>query len=137
MSRFWVHDDAITDLEGIWDIHAESAAYIQALLEQLAADSDLRDRMTQESCGVPGLHTFNVEPLAEHQDAGRNVWRLKVWKADRTLRYRIIYAYDHKNDTYCVLAILPRSFAYDSRNERVRQIAARYDELGFPKLPRR
>ena len=136
MSRFWVHEDAIADLEGIWEIHAKSAAYIQALLEQLAADADLRDRLTQEDFGVPGLHPFHVDPVAEHQDEGRNIWRLKVWKADKTLRYRIIYAYDHTKDTYCVLGVLPRNFTYDSSSERVREIVARYDELGIARLPR-
>jgi hypothetical protein len=138
MSRFWVHDDAELDLEIIWDLDGESAGYLQPLLEQLETDINLRDRLTQEDFGVPGVHPFHVDAVDEHQRAGRNIWRLKAWNLDQqTIPYRVIYAYDHRNDAYLVLGILPREFAYDTQHERVREIVRLYDELGLSRIPGR
>lgn len=138
MSGFWIHPGALLDLEIVWDLDSDSAAYVEALLEQLESDPDLQDRLTQEDYGIPGVHQFNVDAVDHHQREGRNIWRLKCWNLEaETIPYRVIYAYDHENDAYHVLGVLPRQFAYDPSHERVRDIVGAYEALGLPSIPRR
>jgi len=74
----FVHDDAQTDLEGLWKEEPQATGRILALLGQLEDDPDLLDRLTQHDYGAHRSADFHVSKWQEHWRTGRDLWRLKL-----------------------------------------------------------
>ena len=130
MLRLLVHQDAQRDLENLWDEAPVAAARITVLLEELEGNPDLLDRLTQHDFGAYGLDRFHVSKWFAQWNAGKNLWRLKVWDLeDRGLRYRVVYAFMPRQQHYSVLGIVPRGFNYELSHELTRRILAAYKDL--------
>lgn len=130
MIALFVHDDAVSDLEALWESEPQAAARIAVLLEELEGDEDLLDRLTQHGYGDRGYDDFNVSKWFEHWNRGRDLWRLKIWDLeDKGLKYRIIYAFIPRTQHYHVLAIAPREFNYDTSHPISQRILRAYEEL--------
>lgn len=131
MVKLFVHDDAKQDLaELVRTKKLETAAKITALLEQLDADEDLLDRLTQHGFGDEGGALFNVSQWFEQQHQGNNLWRVKHWDLERKgLKYRIIYAFVPLKQHYYILGILPREFNYEPEHELTKRILEAYGEI--------
>lgn len=132
MSELWIDESAENDLELIALRDQESADYIWVLIEQIGVDPDLLSRLTQEDYGVPGIDLFNIDAIEFHQNAKRNIWRLKTWNLDgQLISYRVIYAFDTKTGDYTILGVLHRNSCYDPKNRRVLEIVQAYERYGF------
>ena len=112
---------------------AQAWGRILALLEQLKNDSELIDKLLdhdfEENHGIK----FNVSKYQEFWQAGYDIWRLRALDGgSAALPYRIIYAYDVKGPGFCVLAIVNRSFNYDSSHAITKRIRSTYENLGLP-----
>jgi len=126
----FVHDDASADLEALWESEPKAAARITVLLEELAGNPDLLDRLTQHDYGARHSADFHVSKWLEHWNKGRDLWRLKVWDLeDQGLLYRLIYAFIPGKQHYHILAIAPREFNYDTNHPISRRIQRAYEEL--------
>ena len=60
MYRLFVHRDAQGDLERLYVADHVAAARVVALLESIAADQDLLDRLTQHDFGAYRSAEFHV-----------------------------------------------------------------------------
>ena len=131
MARLFIHNDAHYDLTvSVRERSVEAMAKIAALLEQLDADEDLLDRLTQHGFGNEGVDSFNVSQWFEQQRQGNNLWRLKDWDLERKgLKYRIIYAFIPQSHHYHILGILPREFNYEPNHDLTKRILGAYEEL--------
>lgn len=130
MIALFVHDDAMADLETLWETEPQVAGRILALLEQLEGDPDLLDRLTQHDYGAYHSADFHVSKWHEQWRKGRDLWRLKVWDLEESgLRYRVIYAFEPGKLHYHVLAIVPREFNYDANHPISRRILHAYEAL--------
>lgn len=130
MIALFVHDDAKDDLLALRKKDPWAAGRIVALLEQLAADPDLLDRLTQHDYGAGGRTDIHVSRWESQWRQGRNLWRFKAWDLEKIgLRYRVIYAFEPKNNHYHVLAIAPREFDYDPNHPISQRILRAYEEL--------
>ena len=130
MIALFVHDDASADLTALWGKEPEVAAQIVALLQELAGDLDLLDRLTQYDFGAHRSKPFHVDRWWGEWNRNRNLWRLKIWDLeDKGMRYRIIYAFEPKKQHYHVLAIAPRDFGYDPKHALSQRILRAYEEL--------
>lgn len=128
--RLFVHDDADGDLEALWKSEPDAAARIAVLLEELAGNQDLLDRLTQHNFGVHGHHDIHISKWQEQWRKGNDLWRFKVWDLeDKGLRYRIVYAFLPQKRHYHVLAIAPRSFNYDASHPLTKRILCAYQDL--------
>jgi hypothetical protein len=127
----FVHNDAEADLLALRESEPQAAGRILALLEQLEADPDLLDRLTQHNYGAYGSADFHVSKWHEQWRKGRDLWRLKVWDLEeKGLRYRIVYAFVPGKQHYHVLAITPRrDFNYEERDPISQRILRAYQEL--------
>jgi hypothetical protein len=127
----FVHDNAKADLKRLLKSEPKAAGRILALLEQLEADPDLLDRLTQHDYGAYGRADFHVSKWQEQWRKGRDLWRLKVWDLeDKGLRYRIVYAFIPGRKRYHVLAIVPRrGFNYEERDPVTQRIIRDYQDL--------
>lgn len=131
MIALFVHDDAKSDLLAIREENPEVAGKILALLEQLEADADLLDRLTQHDFGAYHSADFHVTKWQNQWRKGRDLWRLKVWDLeDSGVRYRIVYAFKPQEQHYHVLAIVPRSeFDYKEQEPISQRILRAYNTL--------
>jgi mRNA-degrading endonuclease RelE of RelBE toxin-antitoxin system len=130
MIALFVHDDAKRDLRDLLTREPQVAGRILALLEQLEADPDLLDRLTQHDYGARGASDFHVSKWQAQWRKGRDLWRLKVWDLENQgLRYRIIYAFDPSRHHYHILAVAPREFDYDENHPIGRRILLAYQGL--------
>lgn len=130
MIALFVHDDAAADLEGLWEEEPRAAAQISALLEELAGNADLLDRLTQHDYGAGHVGAFHVSKWQAQWRKGHDLWRLKMWDLeDKGLRYRVVYAFEPKKQHYHVLAIAPREFDYDANHPISQRILRAYKEL--------
>ncbi|WP_295433100.1 hypothetical protein [uncultured Thiodictyon sp.] len=126
----FVHDDAKADLLALKDSEPQAFGRILALLQQLAGDPDLLDRLTQQDYGAYRSADFHVCKWQEQWRKGRDLWRLKVWDLEnKGLRYRVVYAFEPKKHHYHVLAIAPREFDYDTNHPFGSRILRTYQEL--------
>ena len=82
MITLFVHDDAVADLEALWETEPQAAARIGVLLEELEGNPDIRDRLTQHDYGAHHSADFHVSKWREHWRKGRDLWRLKVWNLE-------------------------------------------------------
>lgn len=124
------HDDAIADLEALWQRDIDAAAYIEAFLEQLENDQYLLDSLTVQKFFDD---TMDVQHFAEHWGQGRNLWRLKFIEFDNpALSYRIIYAFEPSISRYHILGVVNRDFGYRNDDDRTRRIIAAYTGLDIP-----
>lgn len=130
MYRLFLHPDARSDLESLWDSAPEAAAKITVLLEELESNQDLLDRLTQHKFGDRRSAEFQVSMWLEQWNQGRDLWRLKVWDLEKQgLRYRILYAFVPGKLQYHVLGIAPREFNYDADTDIAKRVLAAYAAL--------
>ena len=128
--QLFIHQDAKNDLEALWQTDPTAAARVTLVLEQLAHDQMLLDRLTQHDFGGPGGPGFHVSKWQEQWRQGKDLWRLKIWDLDDCLLpYRIVYAFTPGALRYNVLGIVPRNFNYDPNHPLSRRILAAYSVL--------
>lgn len=122
MYELIVHDDATADLRAILSTDRANGLKLAKLLQQLKADQDLLDRLTQHKFGgrpnapSPKSARFNIGMWWAAQDNDMNLWRLRPFPAD-ILDYRFIYAF-FAPETYIVLAIVAKAQHGNSNDER-------------------
>jgi len=128
--KLFVHDDAGGDLEQLWQNAPIAAARIAVLLEELEGNQDLLDRLTQHDFGAHQSADIHVSKWHEQWRKGKDLWRLKVWDLeDKSLRYRIVYAFVPGKKHYHVLAIAPRTFNYEPAHKLTKRILKAYEAL--------
>lgn len=133
MPNIFVHRDAEEDITELSKSNPRAAARILAFLQQVKADEDLLDRMTQHDYGChPDYADFHVSKWFEQWNQGKNLWRVKIWDLEslsRKDKYRIIYAFLPRTQDYCVLAIAPREFDYDAEHPISKRVLKAYEDL--------
>lgn len=133
MLHLFVHEDAESDLDDLYESAPKAAAKIDVFLDELSCDQDLLDRLTQQDFGLDrwGEHPFHVCQIAAQTRLGRNFWRLKIWDLERLgQRYRLIYAFVPLKKHHHILGILPRStYNYEPDDPRTQRIVNAYLDL--------
>lgn len=113
MYRLIVHDDATADLRRMMMEDRDAAIRMGRFIQQLQADQELLDRLTQTTYGGrpnaprPPSALFNVGMWRAAQDAGYNLWRLRGYFAEG-LPYRLIYAFTPPG-LYVLLAVVEKA----------------------------
>lgn len=128
MPSLFIHDDAKADLKELFEsnVDQEDAATITVILQEIGADTDLIDRLTQHGYGQKEESDFHVSKFLELWDKGLDIWRLKIWDvAD----FRILYGYYPIYEHYYVLAIVPREFKYDPDHPITKRAIAAFEQL--------
>jgi hypothetical protein len=126
-----IHEDAERDLEALWSEDEESAAILEAFLEEVMDSQDLLERFSREDYADtlhdPGFDIKRWQSLWKDYP----VWRLRLfyvpWGA--AVR-RIVYTYHPGEQRYYILGILPRSFDYDPKHPLAKRIIRACEELG-------
>jgi len=130
-----VHDDAKADLAEIAKTVPKAAASITALLEVIKASQWWLESLSMEEFGASESQLIHVDAIEHESAAGRNIWRFKAWNLEKqNLQYRVIYSFDTQKRHYLILAVVPRTYAYNPAHPRINQLQRLYDSLGIRRL---
>ncbi len=127
-----IHKDAKADIEALFKSAPKIAGQIVAFLEELGGDQELLNSLNIEDYEDERI---TVRMLAKLQQKRWNAWRLTLRNAEPPedkLPYRILYAFDWKTHVYHILAVRPRSIAYD--DDTLDRAAAACRSLGLTPL---
>jgi hypothetical protein len=123
---------ALEDLASIRRADARAADMILALIQEAKVNQEVLESFSVRDFGAYASQRYSVRPWVAQQNAGRNLWRIKIWELEKFgLRYRIIYAFDARVGRYYVLGIFERDFNYDESDPRTKRILASYDSIGI------
>lgn len=134
MTKFIVEPSADGDIDELFDTDEDTAATILVVLDELMARPNLRDRLFRHGYRNVENPTFDVEQISRFFRRDYVIYRIKIWDEDGSLLpYRALYAYDGRTETYHVLGIFHRQYAYDETHPKVQRMLADYEALGlFP-----
>ena len=129
-----IHEDAIADLDRIFEEDEEACADIEAFLEEAKCNQETLDRLTRKGYVQYGDCPFDVTEWEASKQRRYNLWRVKfLWIEGNASKYRVIYAFHPGEYRYYVLGVLHRDFDYDLKHHRSTKILAVYDGLDIPK----
>lgn len=131
MQSLTIHPDARSDLEDLWKVSRKAWARIVALLEQIKADPQLLDALTDHDFGAGKDQPFTVSRIESQWHKGKDLWRLKIWDLEaQRLPYRVIYAYEVRRQRYHVLGVIHRrGFNYEPHHPFIQRILRAYDDV--------
>lgn len=134
MASFKRHENVVVDLLDIRDsgvISADRAVrVIVAFLQECEANPEILSWERVFGDAEVGGLDYNLDRYQELRGQGINAFRAKILDLSRVgLQYRIIYVHFPTQDTYVVLAVLPRDIAYDADHPKTLRIVANYAEL--------
>lgn len=128
-----IHTDAADDLQSIRASgDREDHGAILAFLQQAKADPALLVTLAENWFGEDGSADYTVRKVVSLHGRGKRLWRVKVLTLKgMAARYRVLYAFDSRQQTFYVLGIPHRNIAYDHEHPRIRRLIDVYDSLGL------
>lgn len=134
------------DLDRIRRTARDDADLLDAFLSQIDESDEAVWALSQRN-GEHADPLFNVKAIDCFHQRGYNLYRIRPLKL--LVRYRIVYAYDPRNDDFYVLAIVrkklhdapraldPDCYNYEPDHPITARISDEYDDLDLPRLPGR
>lgn len=128
-----IHEDAVIDLRALKVSYPKAMAKILATLEQIQADPNLIDKLTEDRFGEDEDELISIRRWVSQWVLGDNLWRMKIWGLEENgLRFRILYAYEPRQLRFHVLAVVRRAdFNYEPDHPITKRILATYRKLGI------
>lgn len=133
--RVHIHNDATDDLRQIRTVDPTGFRCLVAFIEQLRADHALMDKLLDHRYGSDRKGVISVMKWINVQKVERlPVWRAKSWDLERQgLKYRLIYCYNWPDQSYNIMAIVPRGdIDYDDPNHPIRKRVTQRIREEFP-----
>lgn len=131
-----VHNDATCDLKRIKESDPEGFYRLVAFIQQIRTDARLVDKLLDHGHGSDRKEPISVMKWIGVQKVERlNVWRVKSWDLERQrLKYRLIYCYNWPDQSYNIMAIVPRDeIDYDDPSHPIRLRVIKRVREEFPR----
>ena len=123
-----VHLHAKEDLERLWLNSRGAAAKVVAVLQEMQADLDLVDKLTQHGDNLVGAALLNVKRWQKAKPVG-SLWRFRILNSPAT-SHRVVYGYHYQTRQLCVLAVVHKDeFDYELNSDLSRRILADWSAL--------
>ena len=124
-----VHQHAKQDLSQLWTDNPKAAASIEVILEQLAADPKVIDKLTTYGDNMVGENLINVKSWQKVRGIA-DLWRFRILETPATT-YRIIYGYHWPTTQLCVFAVVEKEiYDYDNLESSInKRILADWRDL--------
>jgi hypothetical protein len=128
-----LHDDAVDDLDRIYEHDEDAAADIEAFLEEARNNQHTLDSLTRNGYVDYGNCPYNVKAWQAAKRIRLNLWRIRLlWLTGDADRYRVVYAFHPVELRYYVLGIVDREFDYDLSHPISQRILNAYENLDIP-----
>ena len=124
-----VHQHAKQDLSQLWTDNPKAAASVEVVLEQLAADPKVIDKLTTHGDNTVGKNLINVKSWQRVRGIA-DLWRFRILETPATT-YRIIYGYHWQTRQLCVFAVVEKeTYDYDNLESSInKRILADWRDL--------
>jgi hypothetical protein len=129
MRRLNIDEDAVADLDDLWEYDEAAAADIEVLLAEIEAAPAMLQALFIHQARQGRIH---VSRLLHYHIWGRSMWRIKIREITdeaAVLPYRIIYA--TLGDVAHVVAIMHRDTDYERDDQLVSRIKNACRRLGI------
>ena len=139
MASLVLEAEAVADLKSLAATGAVGKTYAQRIAVIL---QEIKNSPALQECLLTDRFTnadFDVGKYLHFWNDGFDLWKLKLRDCNAlrekwwAIPYRILYAYDSKNQRFHILGVVHRSFNYEPRHEFTKRILAAYDDLGLPR----
>jgi mRNA-degrading endonuclease RelE of RelBE toxin-antitoxin system len=128
-----IHKDALDDLDRIYELDEDTAADIEAFLEEAKNNQRTLENLTRNGYVDYGEWPYDVKEWLAAKGKKLNLWRLRLlWLTGSAGKYRVVYAFHPNEFRYYVLGIVDRDFDYDLCTETSKRIIASYEALDIP-----
>jgi len=115
-----VHQHAKQDLSQLWGENPKAAASVEVVLEQLAADPSVIDKLTTHGDNAVGQSLINVKSWQKVRGMA-DLWRFRILDTPATT-CRIIYGYHWQTSQLCVFAVVEKeTYDYDDLKSNINQ----------------
>jgi mRNA-degrading endonuclease RelE of RelBE toxin-antitoxin system len=109
-----IHEHAAEDIRRLWKTDARAASAVTAALEQVQADPDVIDKLTQHGDNQFGQFWLNVKRWLQARNKKGDLWRFRIFDTPAT-SHRVVYGYHWQTRQICVLAVVHKDeFDYDN-----------------------
>lgn len=115
-----VHQHAKQDISQLWSDNPRAAASVEVVLEQLAADPNVIDKLTTHGDNAIGRSLINVKSWQKVRGMA-DLWRFRILDTPATT-CRIIYGYHWQTSQLCVFAVVEKeTYDYDNLKSNINQ----------------
>jgi hypothetical protein len=130
-------DEAYAEIDALYEVDEDAAAMFDLLLETLADDPSMLDRLFRPANHYQYTPPFEIKRFGELQAQGKNVYIIKVRHPTQghLLPYRLLLGYHAQMDTYYTLTLIEREIDYDVHDPTIVAALERYDRCGIPTYP--
>lgn len=137
MAELITISEAYVELDALYEVDEDAAAQFEILLETLADDTSMLDRLFRPANNFEYTPPFEIKHFGELQKVGKNIYIIKVHHATEghLLPYRLLVGYHSQIETYYVLTLIERETNYDIRDPAIIAALERYDGCGIPTYP--
>lgn len=128
-----LHDDAIDDLDGIYEVDEDAAADIETFIEEAKLNQGTLECLSINGYIKYGDNPFNVREWLEAKRERYNLWGVRLLWLESASDYRIVYAFHPLEYRYYILGVVAREFDYALNHPTSKRITAAYDALDIPR----
>ncbi|UYO95008.1 type II toxin-antitoxin system RelE/ParE family toxin [Pollutimonas sp. M17] len=126
--------EAEDELDALYEADADSAALIDAVIEQLEDSPKLLESLCIEGSHLNRKPSFEVKRFQELWRNKYTIYFLKITPEDGpAIGYRVLYGHHPQKDIYHILAIMAREINYESDHPLIQRICNAYENLGIPR----
>lgn len=129
--------EAFAEIDALYDVDEDAAAQFDLLLETLADDPSMLDKLFRPANHFRYTPPFEIYHFVELQRQGKNIYIIKVRHPEEgnLLPYRLLLGYHSQIDTFYVLTLIEREIDYDVRDPTIIAALERYERHGIPTYP--
>ena len=123
-----VHQSAVDDIEKLWASDPRAAATVITTLQEMQADPEIVEKLTQHGDNLVGVTLLNVKRWQRTKQVG-SLWRFRILNTPAT-SHRVVYGYHWQTRQVCVLAVVHKDeFNYDPQSDIGKRILGDWTAL--------
>ncbi|BDC37727.1 hypothetical protein [Paraburkholderia terrae] len=132
MLKLTFHADAAQELRALRTTDPDNYYSLVAILDEIRGDQRILAKLTEPGVWKIGSGKFDITKYSFFWNSGFDVWRIKTIDFEQGVSpYRVLYAYDWKQQYFHVLAIMPRHHDYQNDKDLTERLLKAYRELGI------
>lgn len=120
------------ELDRLYDHDEDAAALVDAWFEAVCEDERLLEILFRPQNHYARRPPFEVKRYEAMWRRGKNVFTVKIDDAGKPIGYRVLIGWHSQRDDYYILAVAPRSEAYELDDPLFDDIICRYEKAGIP-----
>ena len=117
------HSNFAEDLEALWGRDPKAAAVVAVVVQEVAADLAVIDKLTQHGDNRIGSHVLGVKRWEKVRNPRQgDLWRFRIFNTPATI-YRVVYGYHYQTRQIHLLGIAAKAdFDYELDSDHAKRL---------------